>query len=201
MPLGRAGEMLARGVQPARLALVALGQRDRHARLRGRAKCINLGHCIAGCAQGAKAQHRHHLLAGGAARAASSCARAAGCAEITVDDDGMATGVIYYDEDGIEQSSAPRSWSSPATASARRASCSTRSPRSFPDGLANTSGLVGKNLMFHPYGVGPWRFRRAARRQPRPAAAASGARSSTRPTAARGFVRGYTFQISRGVAR
>jgi hypothetical protein len=24
----------------------------------------------------------------------------------------------------------------------------------FPDGLANRSGLVGRNLMFHPYAIG-----------------------------------------------
>jgi hypothetical protein len=40
--------------------------------------------------------------------------------------------------------------------------------RAFPDGLANRSGLVGKNLMFHPYGLvtGSSRARSRATRVP-----------------------------------
>ena len=43
------------------------------------------------------------------------------------------------------------------------------------------SGLVGKNLMFHPYAHRLRLCRRAARQQPGPAGSACGARSSTRP--------------------
>ena len=39
----------------------------------------------------------------------------------------------------------------PPTAWARRACCCCRGPARFPDGLGNRSGLVGRNLMLHPY--------------------------------------------------
>jgi hypothetical protein len=56
----------------------------------------------------------------------------------------------------------------------------------FPNGLANSSGLVGKNLMFHPYApivstaMSTSRWTAIAGRTSAP-----GARSSTRPTVAR----------------
>ncbi len=68
----------------------------------------------------------------------------------------------------------------------------------FPNGLANSSGLVGKNLMFHPYAQVYGYVERADRRQPRAADSASGARSSTRPIPSRDFVRGYSIQFGRG---
>ena len=68
----------------------------------GRAKCINLGACISGCAQGAKGSvditYWPHALRKGV-ELRSQCRMR----EITVDDQGMATGVIYYDETGKEQ--------------------------------------------------------------------------------------------------
>ena len=63
----------------------------------------------------------------------------------------MASGVIYYDQDGKEQFQA---------AEVVIVACNgVGTPRlllnsvsgKFPNGLANSSGLVGKNLMFHPY--------------------------------------------------
>ena len=69
----------------------------------GRARCINLGHCTPACAQGAKASHRHHLLAASRCAPASNCARIAGCARSPTNEHGMASGVVYYDKDGVEQ--------------------------------------------------------------------------------------------------
>ena len=48
-------------------------------------------------------------------------------------------------------SSRRRSSSSPRTRSGRRGCCSCRRAPHHPDGLANSSGLVGKRLMMHPF--------------------------------------------------
>src|SRR5476651_2024357 len=67
----------------------------------GRAACINLGHCTPGCAQGAKASadltYWQHAIRAGVELRTRCRVR-----EITVGPDGLATGVIYYDADGVE---------------------------------------------------------------------------------------------------
>jgi choline dehydrogenase-like flavoprotein len=71
--------------------------------------------------------------------------------EITIGEDGMATGVVYCDPHGVAQFQ---------PAEVVIAACNgVDTPRlllrcvsgRFPDGLANSSGLVGENLMFHPW--------------------------------------------------
>ena len=63
LPLGKSGTKIAQTMNrlswhwwPSDTA-IATTEYD------GRAPCINLGHCTPACAQGAKGEHRHHLLA------------------------------------------------------------------------------------------------------------------------------------------
>lgn len=71
--------------------------------------------------------------------------------EVTVGRDGKATGVIYIDENGAEHEQRARVvvLALGAIESARLMLMST-SPQ-HPNGLANESGLVGKNATFHEY--------------------------------------------------
>ena len=73
--------------------------------------------------------------------------------EILVDSSGKATGVLYYDADGnlVEQKAKSVVMACNGIGTPRLLLNST-SPL-FPDGLANSSGLVGKCLMHHPAGV------------------------------------------------
>ena len=68
----------------------------------GRAPCINLGHCTPACAQGAKAStditYWPHAIRAGVELRTNCRVR-----EIATGEDGMATGVVYYDADGVEQ--------------------------------------------------------------------------------------------------
>jgi choline dehydrogenase-like flavoprotein len=79
--------------------------------------------------------------------------------EITVDDRGRAKGAVYADADGdlIEQAADVIVLACGAVETARLLllSQSTR----FPNGLANTSDLVGRNVTFHEYS-GRWPVRR-----------------------------------------
>ena len=71
--------------------------------------------------------------------------------EITTDEHGMAAGAIYYDADGKEHFQPAEvvilACNGVGTPRLLLNSASAR----FPNGLANSSGLVGKNLMLHPW--------------------------------------------------
>ena len=116
----------------------------------GRAKCINLGHCTPGCAQGAKASTdiTYWPLA---IRAGVELRTRARVREIVTNEHGMASGVIYYDANGEENFQPAEvvivACNGVGTPRLLLNSVSSR----HPDGLANSSGLVGKNLMLHPW--------------------------------------------------
>ncbi len=71
--------------------------------------------------------------------------------KINTDKSRRATGVIYVNPDGKEQEMKARVFilAAHAVESARLLLLSESSQ--FPDGLANSSGMVGKNFMEHPY--------------------------------------------------
>ncbi|WP_299731891.1 GMC family oxidoreductase N-terminal domain-containing protein [uncultured Tateyamaria sp.] len=151
VPLGKSGQVLAKGFNalghhwwPSDVS-VATQDYD------GRAQCINLGACMTGCAQGAKGSTDvtywpHAIRAGVDLR--TECR----VKKITMNDEtGMASGVVYFDPDGVERHLEAHV--------VILASNGIGTPRillnsacdSHPDGLANSSGLVGRNLMLHPY--------------------------------------------------
>ena len=163
----------------------------------GRAPCINLGHCTPACTQGAKAStditYWPHAIRAGVELRTRCRVR-----EITTNADGMASGVIYYDADGKEQFQPAEivilACNGVGTPRLLLNSASAR----FPNGLANSSGLVGKNLMFHPYAqvYGYVDTPVDSNRAP-PLCLWSQEFYETDPN--RDFVRGYTFQFGRGV--
>ena len=150
LALGRSGETLARGFNalgwhwwPSDMAIAS---RD----YEGRAGCINLGACITGCAQGAKASADITYWPA-ALRQRVELKTRCRVREITYDDaTGRASGVVYYDGDGTErfQPAEIVVMACNAVGTARLLLNSTSAR--FPNGLANSSGLVGRNLMFHP---------------------------------------------------
>ena len=143
-------------IEQARLALVAIRQRDHHARSYGRPPACNQSAAPAtSAARRAPRPAPTSPTGRGAPRSASNCGRAAGCARSPSTSDGLARGrALLRRATGTPGAVPAGRWSSsPATASARRGCCSTRARASFPDGIANRSGLVGKNLMFHPYAL------------------------------------------------
>jgi len=196
VPLGRAGSTLAKGFNalgwhwwPSDTA-VASEDYD------GRAKCINLGHCLHGCAQGAKAStditYWPHAIRAGVELRTRCRVR-----EITVGANGMATGAVYFDADGVERFQAAEvvmlACNGVGTPRILLNSTSSR----FPNGLANSSGLVGRNLMFHPYSsiFGIFEDELDGYRGPSNTMWSQEFYETDR---SRGFVRGYTYEISRG---
>ena len=195
--LGTLGETLARGFNrlgwhwwPSDSAIATVEHE-------GRAPCINAGTCLSGCAQGAKAStditYWPPALRQGV-RLKTHCR----VREITLGANGLADGVIYYDEAGTEQRQrahvvvlACNGIGTP------RLLLNSRSQQ-FPDGLANRSGLVGKNLMFHPYAMVTGIFDTPLEGYKGPTGCCITSQEFYETDRARGFLRGYTFEILRG---
>jgi choline dehydrogenase-like flavoprotein len=163
----------------------------------GRAPCINLGHCTPACTQGAKASTDITYWPA-AIRAGVELRTRCRVREITVNEHGMASGAIYYDADGKEQFQPAEvvimACNGVGTPRMLLNSVSGR----FPGGLANSSGLVGRNLMFHPYAqvFGYVDEPLDSNRAP-PLCLWSMEFYETDPR--RDFVRGYAFQFGRGI--
>ncbi|MBM4267534.1 MAG: GMC family oxidoreductase, partial [Deltaproteobacteria bacterium] len=118
--------------------------------------------------------------------------------EITVGDDGMVDGAIYYDAKGVEQ----RILAHVVVVACNgigtpRLLLNSRS-RHFPDGLANRSGLVGKNLMLHPYGMVTGIFDEPLEGYRGPTGCSIMSHEFYETDLSRGFVRGYSFEMLRG---
>ncbi len=195
--LGRSGEHMARALNELGWHWwpgdAAIATRD----YEGRARCLNLGPCQAGCAQGAKSsadvtywplaqRQRVELRTGSRVR------------EITVDERGMANGAIYYDEEGVEQHQRAEvvivACNGIGTPRLLLNSVSGR----FPDGIANSSGLVGKNLMLHPWGRVQGTFDEYLESQYGPQGCCLWSQEFYETDPERDFVRGYNLQITRG---
>ena len=150
LPLGRAGETVARGFNAKGWHWWPSDSAIATEPYEGRDRCINLGGCLSGCAQGAKASTDITYWPE-AIRAGVELRTRCRVREITVDDDGMANGVIYYDAGGVEQFQPAQVVVLASNGVGTPRILLNSTSNQFPDGLANRSGLVGRNLMFHPY--------------------------------------------------
>jgi len=160
------------------------------------AKCINLAHCTSGCAQGAKASTDITYWPA-AIRAGVKLRTRCRVREITTNEHGMASGVVYYDADGVEHFQPAEVVILACNAVGTARILLNSAPARFPSGLANSSGLVGKNLMFHPYARIAGYFDEALDGYRGPGNCIW-SQEFYKTDRSRGFVRGYTFEFSRG---
>ena len=197
LPLGRGGAALGRAMNklgwhwwPSDTTL-ATEDYD------GRARCINLQHCPFGCAQGAKASTDMTYWPK-AIRAGVELRPRCRVQEIVTREDGMASGVVYIDADGVRRFQAAEVVIVACNGiGTPRLLLNSKSGR-FPDGLANSSGLVGKNLMLHPYASVHGYLPEPSDGHRGPAMCLW-SQEFYETDAARGFVRGYTWQFGRGM--
>lgn len=118
----------------------------------GRASCMQLGFCFQGCKMGAKWSSAYTEIPRGEATGNLEVREHAHVLKIEHDDSGKISGVMYADQEGNQHVQKCRV--------ACVAGNSIESPRlflnsassMFPDGLANSSGQVGKNYMRHMTG-------------------------------------------------
>ncbi|MFT5691217.1 MAG: choline dehydrogenase-like flavoprotein [Oceanicoccus sp.] len=197
LPLGLSGQVLARGFNKLDWHWWPSDSAIATEPYNGRDKCINLGACISGCAQGAKAStditYWPHALRQGVELRTHCRVR-----EITVDEHGMASGAIYYDAKGIEQTQKAHVVIMACNGIGTPRILLNSKSIAFPDGLANSSGLIGKNLMFHPYAsiTGVFDQTMDGYKGPHDSMLSQ---EFYETDADRGFLRGYTFETTRGM--
>ena len=196
IPLGKTGQMFGKAMNtlgwhwwPSDAAILTQ-------EYEGRAPCINLGQCLSGCAQGAKSTsdlaYWHEAI-----RSRVELRTRCRVSRIETDSSGMATGAYYFDADGNEQfQPAEMIVMACNGVGTPRILLNSRSEQ-FPNGLANSSGLLGRNLMLHPYAVVTARFDEPLDgHRGSPICIWSMQFYETDPD--RDFVRGYCYQFGRG---
>jgi len=125
----------------------------------GRRSCEYSGYCSSyGCSSGAKGSGRAALLNHAVASGNCTIKANAKVYKIATDDTGKITGVHYYDGQGRQQSVSAKTYvvACQAVETSRLLLASTG--EKFPNGLANNSGQVGKNLLFSGGGTGSGDF-------------------------------------------
>ncbi|MBB3771604.1 choline dehydrogenase-like flavoprotein [Angulomicrobium tetraedrale] len=116
----------------------------------GRQPCVQLGVCGQGCPVGAKTSVdiTHWPIAEARGARLMTGARVS---RVTLDAHGRADGVVFKGADGVERKARARTVILAGNAiGTARLLLASRSAL-FPNGLANSSGLVGKRLMLHPF--------------------------------------------------
>lgn len=143
--LVRAARQLGLNPYPAPVAILSQPHN-------GRPGCIHCGFCNGfGCEVNAKSSTMVAMIP--QALATGNCELRTGCTVSRIDTDpqGRVTQVVYWELDGTEQAQRARAVVVCANGSETpRLLLQSASP-GFPDGLANGSGVVGKNLMFNGY--------------------------------------------------
>ena len=118
----------------------------------GRAPCLQLGFCFQGCKSGAKWSTLNTELPRAEATGHMDLRPESHVSRIEHNETGKVTGVVYFDKDGKEQRQKARvvcvAGNSIETPRLLLLSASSM----FKDGLANSSGQVGRNYMRHMTG-------------------------------------------------
>ncbi len=196
LPLGKLGETITRGFDklgwywwPSDNAIIS---RDYD----GRPACTLHGKCMFGCAIGSKGSTDVTYWPKALKQGAEVRTRAR-VREITLDARGRVRGVLYHDRDGRLQEALARVVVICCNGVGTPRLLLNSTSRLFPNGLANSSGLVGKNFMIHPFRFleGIFEDRMDGWRGPFGVPAFSQHFYETDP--ARSFVRGFSFQLER----
>lgn len=115
----------------------------------GRPGCLQLGFCMAGCAIGAKWSILYSEVPKAEATGHFELRPDSMVVRIVHDDSGKATGVEYLDADGNLQMQKARIVAVAGNSVETPRLLLNSASSMFPDGMANSSGQVGRNYMRH----------------------------------------------------
>jgi choline dehydrogenase-like flavoprotein len=196
IPIGKIGEKIGEGFNklgwhwwPAYSAIIT---KDRGSR----GGCINLGPCNMGCPQGAKssvditywplALKNHVILK------TESTVK-----EIVLNNESKIIGVNYFDKDKQLNFQGAKIVILAASGVGTPRILLNSKSLNYPNGLANSSGLVGKNLMLHPLGYVEGEFDEEIESHLGPHGCCVLSQEFYETDPKRGFYRGYTMQVLR----
>ena len=163
----------------------------------GRLACNNCGPCELGCTRRSKASSDVTYWPKALEKGARVVTRAA-VREITLDERGRANGAVWIDDDGAErlQKANVVVLAANGVGTPRLMLLSTSAR--FPNGLANSSGLVGRNLMLHPIALATGVFDDNVGSFLGPDGLTIFSQEWYETDPERDFVRGYGIQVTRG---
>jgi choline dehydrogenase-like flavoprotein len=196
LPLGILGETIGKGFDklgwywwPSDNAIIS-------ANYQGRPACELHGKCMFGCPIGAKASvdvtyWRKAVRKGAVVRPYSRVR------EITVDKSGRARSAVYYDRQGKLHEQPARVIVVCANGIGTPRLLLNSKSNLFPNGLANSSGLVGKHFMLHPFRFLEGVFEARMDGHIGPFGIPAFSQQFYETDTKRGFVRGYSFLLER----
>ena len=154
LPVKSSGVLLEKAAK--KLGLTA--QQEPHAILsqpfNGRSGCIHCGHCMFfGCEVGAKSSTLAAMIPLAEATGRCEIRDRSAVFRIETDASGRAREVLYYDKDGKEQGQLAKTVIVSANGAETPRLLLMSANDRHPNGLANSSGFVGRNLMFNAHGV------------------------------------------------
>ena len=193
-PIGKVGRRAARGMNelgwhwwpsPNAIASQRLGEL---------ARCVRYGTCETGCPAGAKASfditHWPAAISSGAELRTHCRVR-----KISTDRRGRADGAVYFDAAGAEREQKARLVIVAANGIGTPRLLLLSAHSGAPQGLANSSGLVGKRLMLHPNGEVTGIYDEPMQSWLGPAGQAIHSLEFYETDASRGFVGGAKWQV------
>ena len=165
----------------------------------GRPGCLQLGFCFQGCKSGAKWSTLYVELPKADATGNLDLRPQSHVTRIEHNDAGKVTGVVYFDKDGKEQRQKARVVSVAGNSIETPRLLLLSASNTHKDGLANSSGQVGRNYMRHMTGSVYAAFKEPVHMY-RGTTMAGIIQDEAKPNTKRGFVGGYEMEtLSLGV--
>ena len=159
----------------------------------GRGACQQIGFCFQGCKSGAKWSTLNSEIPKGEATGNLEIRPNSHVLKIEHDASGKVTGVIYADKDGKQQRQAARVVCVAGNTIESPRLLLNSASSMYPDGLANSSGQVGKNYMRHMTASVYASFDKPVHMY-RGTTMAGIVRDESRHDTSRGFVAGYEME-------
>ena len=165
----------------------------------GRPGCLQIGFCFQGCKSGAKWSTLYVELPKADATGNLDLRPQSHVTRIEHNDAGKVTGVVYFDKDGKEQRQKARVVSVAGNSIETPRLLLLSASNTHKDGLANSSGQVGRNYMRHMTGSVYAAFKEPVHMY-RGTTMAGIIQDEAKPNTKRGFVGGYEMEtLSLGV--
>lgn len=136
------------GYQEVHTGRMAINSRPRD----GRGACMQLGFCFQGCKSGAKWSTLYTEIPKAEATGNLELRTEAQVLQILHNDQGKVSGVVYADADGNQHEQKARVVAVAGNSIETPRLLLNSASSQFPDGLANSSGQVGRNYMRHMTG-------------------------------------------------
>lgn len=160
LPVGKVGNTLVKGFEELGWHWWVADQAINSKSYKNRPGCMLHGKCMFGCPIGAKASTDRAYwplsIANGAQIKTWSRVK-----EITINSKGKVDGALYFDKDGVLKEIKAKVVVICCNGVGTPRLLLNSKSSTFPDGLANSNGLVGKNFMIHPCIFGYGEFEHA----------------------------------------